>query len=125
MGLRSQGSLLLEEMDPRLWGNHGFVGKWAQVLKKPLGANGYLSFIGCNFLSSFHSICNLSFIQCKRFYINFSSIFCNIFFNFSLSNVAYCRRKFTKWMNYRALFTQFSLNNLVMGNTSPPSWGKL
>ncbi len=69
-------------MDPRLWGNHGSVGKWAQVLKKPLGANGYLSFIRCNFFSSFHSICNFSFIQCKRFNINFSSIFQHFFSNF-------------------------------------------
>jgi hypothetical protein len=28
-------------------------GKQAQVLKKPLGPNGYLSFIGCNSFSSF------------------------------------------------------------------------
>jgi hypothetical protein len=28
-------------------------GKWAQVLKEPLGPNGYLSFIGCNYFSSF------------------------------------------------------------------------
>ncbi len=41
----------------------------------------YFSFIGCNFFSSFHSICNLSSIQCIRFYINFSSIFCNNFFS--------------------------------------------
>jgi len=59
---------------PWFWG-----GKWAQVLKEPLGANGYLSFIGRNFFSGFHSICNLSSIQCNRFYINFSSILCNIF----------------------------------------------
>jgi hypothetical protein len=71
-----------------------------------LGANGYFSFIGCKKISTFHSICNLSSIQSKSFYI-FSSIFCNIFFNFSLSNVAWIRWNITKWMKYCALLQIF------------------
>jgi hypothetical protein len=110
---------------PKVMGKPWFCGEMGSSFEKTTWGK-WIAFIHrMQFFSSFHSICNLSFIQCKRFYINFSSIFCNIFFNFSLSNVAYCRQKITKWMNYCALFTQFSLNNLVKGNTSPPSSEKL
>jgi len=69
-------------MDSRLWGNNasgGGGGEWAQVLKEPLGANGYLSF-------TWDAIFFQVFIQYAAYhpynatiYINFSSILCNIF----------------------------------------------
>ncbi len=80
-----------------------------------LGANGYFSFIGCNYFSSFHSICNLSSIECKRFYINLSSIFCNIFFPNFHCQMLHDLEKHYKMDEVLCTFTDFSLNNLVKG----------
>jgi hypothetical protein len=90
-----------------------------------LGANGYFQFIGCNFFSSFHSICNLSSIKCKRFYIKFSSIFCNIFFQFFIVKCCIFWMKHYKVDEVWWIFTEFSLNNLVKGLPSPASSVKL
>jgi len=67
---------------PKVMGKPWFCGEMDQVLKELLGANGYLSFLGCNFFSSFHSIYSTYHPYNANVYINFSSILCNIFFNF-------------------------------------------
>ncbi len=80
-----------------------------------LGANRYFSFIGCNFFSSFHSIYNLSSIQCKRFlyqpFIHILQHFFPIFHCRMLHNL----EKHYKMDEALCTFTDFSLNNLVKG----------
>jgi hypothetical protein len=64
-------------------------GKWAHVLKEPLGVNGYLSFIGCKFFFQvFIQYATYHPYNANVFISTFHPYYATFFSILSLSNVA-------------------------------------
>jgi len=125
MGLSSQGSMLLYKMDPRLWGNNGSVRERGSSFGGTTWGKG-ISFI--HRMEIFFQV----FIQYATYHPYNANAFKSPFHPFFATFFSICTvkccimyTKITKWMNYCAHFTEFALNNLVKGNTSPPFSGKL
>jgi hypothetical protein len=105
-GLSSKETWFPRTNGPKFPSKHASLGNGPKVMGKPwfCGEMGssfeettwgkWIAFIHrMQFFFKFSFNMQLIIHTMQTFFFNFSSIFCNIFFNFSLSNVAYCRQK--------------------------------